>query len=70
MRRFEFWERLCSYIKACVFYGNLPMLVDGSPTEDINIQKEPKEGDLLTYSLIFLLIVEGLGKVVRKCQIA
>lgn len=65
MGRFEFGKRWRSLIRACVFYGNLSVLVNGSPTEEINIQKGPKDGDLLT-PFIFLLVVEGLSGAVRS----
>ncbi|MCH79914.1 RNA-directed DNA polymerase (Reverse transcriptase), partial [Trifolium medium] len=45
LRRFGFNDKWCSWIKACVFAGNLSILVNGSPTEEISINKGLKQGD-------------------------
>jgi hypothetical protein len=40
-------------------------LVNGSPTEEINIQRGLKQGDLLA-PFLFILVAEGLGGLMRK----
>ncbi|MCI14830.1 LINE-1 reverse transcriptase like, partial [Trifolium medium] len=45
LRRFGFGSLWIDWIKACVFAGNLSVLVNGSPTSEINIQRGLKQGD-------------------------
>ncbi|GAU48842.1 hypothetical protein TSUD_186170 [Trifolium subterraneum] len=67
MIRFGFGGQCRNWIKACVFSGNLFMLVNGSPTEEINIQRGLKQGDPLA-PFMFLLVVEGLSGVIRSAK--
>jgi hypothetical protein len=39
LHRFGFCEKWIAWIRACVFSGNLSVLVNGSPTSEINIQR-------------------------------
>ncbi|MCI16022.1 LINE-1 reverse transcriptase like, partial [Trifolium medium] len=52
-------------MRACVFGGSLPVIVNGSPTGEINIQRGLKQGDPLA-PFLFLLVAEGFGGVMRK----
>jgi len=63
MRRLGFSERWCRWIRACVFCGNLSVLVNGCPTKEVNIQRGLKQGDPLA-PFLFLLVVEGLSGLV------
>jgi hypothetical protein len=65
LRRFGFDDVLVGWMKACVFGGNLSVLVNGSPTGEINIQRGLKQGDPLA-PFLFLLVVEGLGGVMTR----
>ncbi|GAU38652.1 hypothetical protein TSUD_276920 [Trifolium subterraneum] len=65
LRRCGFCEKWIHWIRACVFAGNLSVLVNGSPTPEINIQRGLKQGDTLA-PFLFLLVVEGLSGVMRK----
>ncbi|GAU30313.1 hypothetical protein TSUD_211700 [Trifolium subterraneum] len=56
-----------SWIRACVFTGNLAVLVNGCPTEEINIQRGLKQGDPLA-PFLFLLVVEGLSATIRRAE--
>jgi hypothetical protein len=67
MQRFGFGVRWRRWIKACVFCGNLSILVNGSPTKEINIQRGLKQGDPLA-PFLFLLVVEGLSAAVRTAE--
>jgi hypothetical protein len=48
-----------------VFAGNLSVLVNGSPTNEINIQRGLKQGDPLA-SFLFLLVAEGFAGLMRS----
>ncbi|GAU37373.1 hypothetical protein TSUD_22470 [Trifolium subterraneum] len=60
-------KRWCSWIRACVFNGTLVVLVNGCPTEEINIQRGFKQGDPLA-PFLFLLVVEGLSGAVSRAE--
>jgi len=63
MQRLGFTDRWRSWIRACVFCGRLSVLVNGCPTEEVNIHSGQKQGDPLA-PLLFLLVVEGLSGLV------
>jgi hypothetical protein len=48
-----------------VFAGNLSVLVNGSPTSEINIQRGLKQGDPLA-PFLFLLVAEGFAGLMRS----
>jgi len=45
LRRVGFCSKWINWMKACVFGGNMPILVNGSPTEEICIERGLKQGD-------------------------
>ncbi|GAU33007.1 hypothetical protein TSUD_358740 [Trifolium subterraneum] len=53
--RFEFSDKWRAWMKACVCEGNLFVLVNGIPTEEFQIKRGLKQGDLLA-PLLFLLV--------------
>jgi hypothetical protein len=63
--RFGFREKWKNWIRTCVFGGSMSVLVNGGPTEEINIQRGLKQGDPLA-PFLFLLVVEGLGELMRR----
>jgi hypothetical protein len=65
LHRFGFCEKWIDWIRACVLAGELSILVNGSPTPEINIQRGLKQGDPLA-PFLFLLVVKGFSGVVRK----
>ncbi|MCH83420.1 LINE-1 reverse transcriptase like, partial [Trifolium medium] len=65
LRRFGFCDVWIGWMRACVFGGNLSMLVNGSPTREINIQRGLKQGDPLA-PFLFLLVAKGFGGVMRR----
>ncbi|PNX96151.1 cysteine-rich receptor-like protein kinase, partial [Trifolium pratense] len=65
MKRFGFCSLWIKWMKACVFAGNLSVLVNGSLTSEISIQRGLKQGDPLA-PFLFLLVAEGFGGVMRK----
>jgi hypothetical protein len=52
-------------MRACVCAGSMSVLVNGSPTMEINIKRGLKQGDPLA-PLLFLLVAEGLGLLMRR----
>jgi hypothetical protein len=65
LRRCGFSVKWIGWIRACVFAGNLSVLVNGSPTGEISIQRGLKQGDPLA-PFLFLLVVEGFSGVMRE----
>ncbi|WJX46909.1 hypothetical protein P8452_33654 [Trifolium repens] len=68
LQRCGFCEKWIDWMKVCVFAGNLSVLVNGSPTGEINIQRGLKQGDPLA-PFLFLLVVEGFSGIMRKANI-
>jgi hypothetical protein len=64
LRRFGFGEKWRGWMKVCVCSGNMSILVNGSPTEEICIKRGLKQGDPLA-PLLFLIVAEGLGALMR-----
>jgi hypothetical protein len=65
LSRCGFCAKWIEWIRVCVFAGNLSVLVNGSPTGEINIQRGLKQGDPLA-PFLFLLVVEGFSGVMRR----
>ncbi|GAU38174.1 hypothetical protein TSUD_264000 [Trifolium subterraneum] len=65
LRRYGFDEKWRSSVRACVFAGSLSVLVNGCPTEQIDICKGLKQGDPLA-PFLFILVAEGLGALMNK----
>jgi hypothetical protein len=62
---FGFNSKWRAWMRACVCSGSMSVLVNGSPTEEINIKRGLKQGDPLA-PLLFLIVAEGLGGLMRK----
>jgi hypothetical protein len=58
LRRVGFGERRRAWKKVCVCNRKLSVLVNGSPTEDVNISRGLKQGDPLS-PFLFLLVSES-----------
>jgi hypothetical protein len=67
LRRMSFDEVWIGWIRACVCGGNLSVLVNGSPTREISIQRGLKQGDPLA-PFLFLLVAEGFGGAMRRAE--
>jgi hypothetical protein len=65
MERVGMSPRWRAWMKACVCGGSMSILVNGSPTEEINIQRGVKQGDPLA-PFLFLLVAEGFSGVMRN----
>ncbi|MCI06467.1 RNA-directed DNA polymerase (Reverse transcriptase), partial [Trifolium medium] len=58
LKRIGFGEKWRAWMKACVCCGKLSVLVNGSPTKEVNISRGLKQGDPLA-PFLFLLVSEG-----------
>jgi len=65
MKRLGFGEKGVAWMKACVFGGTMSIHVNGSPTEELNIQRGLKQGDPLA-PFLFLMVAEGFGRLMRN----
>jgi len=65
MKRVGLSNKWIAWIKACVCRGSMSILVNGSPTGQINIQRGLKRGDLLA-PFLFLLVAEGFSGLMRN----
>lgn len=54
MARVGLDRKWIGWMKRCVFGGSISVLVNGSPTEEINIERGLKQGDLLAPFLFFV----------------
>lgn len=63
--RFGFNEKWKSWIREGVFSGKLSLSINGSPMEEMNIQRGLKQGDPLA-PFLFLLVVEGLSGLLKN----
>lgn len=52
-------------MEACIFIGNVSILVNGSPTEEVRLQKGLRQGDPLA-PFLFLIVAEGLSSLMCK----
>jgi hypothetical protein len=65
MRRVWMCDKWVAWMKARIFGGSMSVLVNGSPTVEIDIQRGLKQGDPLAHFL-FLLVAEGFSGVMRN----
>jgi hypothetical protein len=65
LSRCGFSDTFKSWIKACVFIGDLSVLVNGSPSKEVKINRGLKQGSPLA-PFLFLLIAEGLAGLMRQ----
>jgi len=65
MKRVGLSRKWIAWMKGCVFGDSMSVLVNGSPTVEINIEKGLKQGDPLA-PFLFLLVVEGFRGLMRN----
>lgn len=69
LRRFGFDDKWRAWIQAYVFFGNLYVLVNGSPTNEINSKWGMRQGDHLA-PFLFLLVAKSLSWLMCQQSIA
>jgi len=65
MGRLGFGRKWVAWMKACVYGGSMSILVNGSPSKEINIQRNLKQGDPLA-PFLFLIVAEGFSGLMRN----
>jgi len=65
MVRLGFGPKWVAWMKACIFGGSMSILINGSPAEEINIQRWLKQGDTLA-PFLFLIVAEGFSGLLRN----
>jgi len=67
MERLGFCRKWIHWIKGCLSYASVSILVNGSPTTEFNPQRGLRQGDPLA-PFLFLIAAEGLVRVVRQAN--
>jgi len=65
MKRVGMCDKWVRWMKTCVFRGNMSILVNGSPMEEINVETGLKQGDPLA-PFLFLLVAEGFSGLMKN----
>lgn len=67
LKRVGFCSKWIAWMRVCVFGGNMSILVNGTPTEEIRIQRGLKHGDPLP-PFLFLLVAEDFSGLMRNAS--
>jgi len=65
MKRVGLSRKWIAWMQACVWGGSMSVLVNGSPTEEIDIHSGLKQGDPLA-PFLFLLVAESFSGLMRN----
>jgi hypothetical protein len=65
LMRVGFCNKWVEWMKTCVCGGSMSILVNGSPTEEINTHRGLKQGDPLA-PFLFLVVAEGFSGLMRN----
>jgi len=66
MGTLSFGTKWVTWMKACVCGGSMSILVNGSPTEEISIQRGLKQGGPLA-PFLFLMVAEKFSGFDEEC---
>jgi len=64
---FSFCDKWVAWMKVCMFGKSMSIHVNGSQTEEINIQRGLKQGDVLA-PLLFLIVTKGFSGLMRNAK--
>ncbi|GKV46638.1 hypothetical protein SLEP1_g53612 [Rubroshorea leprosula] len=67
MDGFGFGAKWRGWIMECLSTARVSVLVNGSPTEEFDVEKGLRQGDPLS-PFLFLMVVEGLNGLVKKAE--
>jgi hypothetical protein len=67
-KRCGFPPKLIDWMRSCLCSGDLSVLVNGCPSEQVSIKKGLKQGDPLA-PFVFLLVAKGLAGLVRMVEL-
>lgn len=62
-----FGNKWCRWIKACLSSASMSVFVNGSPTEEFNLERGVRQGDPLP-PFLFILAAEGLNVMVQEAK--
>lgn len=63
--RMGFGEKWRNWLELLIFQSNMSVLVNGSPTKEFIMKRGLRQGDPL-YPFLFVILAEGLARLVRK----
>ena len=67
LERMGFPEKWSKWIQQCLETASVSVLVNGSPTEEFQMQRGLRQGDPLAPCL-FLVVAEGLSALMRRAE--
>lgn len=65
MTKMGFGDRWCKWIDSCLKSSRISVLVNGSPTQEFEMERGVRQGDPLS-SFLFLMVAEGLNIVINE----
>jgi len=65
VERLGFKERWLMWIRSCLVTSSISVLVNGSSSNEFNLQRGLRQGDSLAHFL-FVVVVEGLNGLMRQ----
>ena len=69
MEKMGFGNKWCAWIRGCLESSMASVLVNGSPTDEFQVQRGLRQGDPLS-PFLFILVMEGLHMVIENATLA
>lgn len=60
-----FGEKWCKWVDTCLMTAKVSVLVNGSPTQEFNMERGVKQGDLLS-PFLFLIVADGFNVMIKE----